>query len=156
MRTYTIILFSVLFSLSSYSQDIPFTSSDHFEFKLDYDFKTRPAPSNDKVNLVEERSYSSSPLPYVKVSFTFSKLSNEAFRVRVEDNQGNGIKSKKVNKLEVLEFDLGFSDDIKDRVKPHVYFVYIENKEKKRLSMIKIFVEESGNFYLNDNLFGKI
>lgn len=152
-----LLLIGIIFICSGVSaQEAPYLAEEDFEFKLDYDFQVRPAPPVDKVNLVEERRYSPSPLPYVKVSFTFNKFPEGAFRLRVQDNNGESIKSKKVSKVDVLDFDLGFSDDIKDRVRPHIYYVYIENKDKERLSMIKIFVEESGDFYLNDNLFGKI
>ena len=146
----------MLTALTTYSQEIPFLALADFEFEMDYDFKSKPPPEKDKVNFTEREVYSASPLPYVKVSFNFVNLPNEAFRVRVINLRGGILKTKKLKNLDILEFDLGFSDDIKDRVEPHAYYIYIENKAKEKLSKIKIFVEEGGDFYLNDELFGKI
>lgn len=139
-----------------FCQDVPFLPLADFEFELDYNFKTKPPPEKDKLLLTENRRSTAEFLPYVRVSFRFNNLPAEAYKIRVVDQGGGMVKSKKVKKLEVLEFDLGFSDDIKDRVKPHAYYIFIEDKSKVNLSKIKIFVDESGDFYLNDELFGKI
>ncbi len=151
-----IIVLLVFFSANIYSQDVPFLPLADFEFELDYDFKSKPPPDKNKVTFTEKTPYSADLLPYVKVNFSFTNLPEEAFRVRVVNLRGGIVKSKKVKNLDILEFDMGFSDDIKDRVEPHAYYIYIENKTKDYLSKVKIFVDESGDFYLNDEPFGKI
>lgn len=155
MRSLLIILF-VLVGSVSFCQEVPYLPMDDFEFEMDYDFKSKPPPEKNKVTFTEKEYYSASPLPYVKVNFKFINLPEDAFRVRVENFRGGVLKSKKLKNLDVLEFDLGFSDDIKDRVEPHSYYIFVENKNRERLSKIKIYVEETGDFYLNDELFGKI
>lgn len=154
-----IIILSFLLSIGAQlqAQNVPFLMHDDFEFKMDYDFKAKPPPEQGKVNYMErDRQTSTGLLPYVKVNFTFHHVPDQAFRVRVYDGKGDVVTSRKLKKIDELSFDLGYSDDIKDRVEPHTYYIYLENKEKERLSQIKIFVEESGDFYLNDELFGRI
>jgi len=142
-------------AIHTQAQDVPFLSTDDFEFKLDYGFETKPPPSQDRREYDTKVRYSAGPLPYVKVNFKFVDLPENAFRVRVLADKET-IKNKKLKRVEDLDFDLGFADDIKDRVEPHAYYIYLENKNKERLSLIKIFVEETGDFYLNDKLYGKI
>jgi len=142
-------------SLALSAQDVPFLPTDDFEFKLDYGFETKPPPSQDRKEYDKNVSYNGGPLPYVKVNFKFTNLPENAFRVRVFTDKQT-IKNKKLKKIDNLDIDLGFADDIKDRVEPYTFFIYLENKSKERLSMIKIYVEETGDFYLNDKLYGKI
>jgi len=151
-----LVLLGVLFAVNLYAQDVPFMAHEDFEFELDYKFETKPPPEQNKVNMVEEVQYTADLLPYVRMNFSFPNPPEDAFRVRVLSGRGGIIKSRKMKKIDVLDLDLGFADDIKDRVKPHSFYIYIENKDKERISKIKIFVEESGNFYLNDKLYGKI
>lgn len=152
-------LFLILFcaTLSAHGQDTPFLPLADFEFELDYNFKSKPPPVKDKVSFTEKQPrYSADLLPYVKVRFKFTNPPADVFRVRVVNQRGGIVKTKKMKNLEVLEFDMGFAEDIKDRIEPHAYYIYLENKSKDQLSKIKIFVDESGDFYLNDEPFGKI
>ncbi|MTI22308.1 hypothetical protein E1176_14850 [Fulvivirga sp. RKSG066] len=153
---FLILILGVLFSFQLSAQDVPYMAQDDFEFELDYQFEKKPPPSQNKVDLEKRTTYSADLLPYVRVNLKFINPPDEAFRVRVTSSDGALIRSKRLKNLETLALDLGFADDIKDRTKPHAFFIYLENKEKQRLSKIKIFVEETGDFYLNDKLFGKI
>ena len=140
-----------------YAQDsIPYESRENFEFELDYSFKIKPPPAGDKVNLGYSKSYTAQPLPYLKLKFGFLNLPNHYFRLRVEDNHGEVKRNKKLKAVETYVLDMGYSDDVKDRVTPHKYTLFFLSKERDKISKIEVEVEENGNLLLNGEFHGRI
>ncbi len=155
-RVFFISLFSVVFSGVFAQGGLPYEPKENFGFELDYSFKTKPPPENSKVSLVENADYTAQPLPYLKVRLSFNDLPDHYFRFRVENNKGSIVKNKKIKTPETYILDMGFSDDLKDRVTPHKYTIFFLTKDKERISMIQIEVEENGNLLLNGEFHGRI
>ena len=137
--------------------EAPYENIENFSFELDYSFKIRTPPDNQQVSLVEGNRYSSQPLPYLKVKFVFDGLPKEYFRFKVENVEGNVIKNKKFKSdADVYILDMGFSDDLKDKITSYKYTIFFLTKDKEVLSKIELEVQENGNFMLNDEFHGRI
>ncbi|MEM1406886.1 MAG: hypothetical protein AAGG59_08940 [Bacteroidota bacterium] len=158
LRNILLLLVLFLYRTDANAQeDVPYESKENFGFELDYTFKTRPPPNNEKVYLTENKSVRGSQvLPYLKLRFEFSSFDATYFRYKVEDHIGSVIKSRKLKFPDSYVLDMGFSDDVKDRVTSHKYTIYFYNKAKEPISKIAIEVAENGNLLLNDEFHGRI
>lgn len=147
-------------ALLFFQDDAPFKPMEEFEVKLDFQFKERPRDDPNKIELNQthrayERSKSTGVLPYLYLNLRVLKESPEEVRVRVVEN-GATVFTKKFDMNTVLKLDMGFTDDIKDRVSPHEYIVYYLSKDKKPLSKVVIFFEENGTYIVNGQVRGKL
>ncbi|MEM7107075.1 MAG: hypothetical protein AAF519_02530 [Bacteroidota bacterium] len=140
------------------SQDkVPYEPKENFGFELDYTFKTRSAPSIDKVSFVESNApRGSQVLPYLKIKFDFSDFEIRYYRLKVYNNVGIVIKNRKIKRPVSYTLDMGFSDDLKDRVTSHKYSIYFYEKSKQPISKIDIEVAENGDLFLNGEFHGRI
>src|SRR5688572_13884526 len=116
-------------------QDLAYKPKEEFDIKLDYQFKQRPHADVNSVNLNEtrkdyERRTSTAMLPYLILKITLFKL-QEVTRVRITNNKGSGVVNKKIADGSVIALDIGFTDDVKDRVTPHEYILTFLSAEKK-------------------------
>jgi hypothetical protein len=141
-------------------QDLPFKPTQEFEVKLNYQFKQRPQASTSAVYLDEsqhdkDRRTSGAVLPYLIINVKMLKLSAEEVRLRVANNRDNKMMNKKITEGYVLPLDIGFTDDVKDRVTPHEYTLFFLSPQKSELSKVVIFVEEDGTFLVNGEKRGK-
>ena len=148
----------LLLSFSMFSQvELSFEPKENFDFELDYSFKTRPPVSADKVTFIEgAKRGGAQVLPYLKINFNFNSLPSEYYRIRVEDGDGKLIKSKKLKRPDIFVLDMGFSDDVKDRITPHKYVIIFQTKAKNSISKIEVEVEENGDLLLNGSFHGRI
>jgi hypothetical protein len=94
-------------------------------------------------------------LPYLGINLHVLKLNPEEARLRIIDNMTKVVYSKKVKPDETVFVNLGFTDDMKDRVTAHEYTAYFISAEKKELSRILITVGEDGTFSVNEEKRGK-
>ena len=135
----------------------PFKSNDEFELKLDLQFKQRPKEDYNKIEM-DRRTLPTSGMnaPYLYLNLKVLKAVPEEVRVKVMKNWGEFLLSKKFDPSMVLKLDLGFTDDIKDRVSAHQYLVTFFSKDKEALSKIEIFFEEDGTYLVNGEKRGKI
>jgi hypothetical protein len=141
-------------------QDIPFKAKEEFEVKLNYDFKQRPAAEFNTVHLGEsakeyQQRVTSSVLPYLVLNITPLALREEKMRVRIATNLQDKTTTKKVSVRSGITLDLGFTDDMKDRVTAHEYTLTFITSDKSAVDKIVIRVEEDGSFYVNDEKRGK-
>jgi hypothetical protein len=141
-------------------QDIPFKAKEDFDIKLDYTFKQRPVSDRTSVHFDEsqkERDRRTSPavLPYLILKVNLLKLPEEEVKVRIANNLNGALTNKKVQIGSTLSLDMGFTDDMKDRVSPHEYIITFVSPEKKELSRISIFIAEDGTFMVNGEKRGK-
>lgn len=141
-------------------QDIPFKPNETFEVKLDYQFKQRPPIDPNTVRLgqsVKEYDHrgSTSVLPYLMLNVKVLSLPQNKMRVRVTSNLDERGGYKKVAPNDVLELDLGFTDDMKDRVTAHEHTVTFTDDDKKPLNRIVISIGEDGSFLVNGEKRGK-
>ena len=149
-------IFSIFFLL----QEIPLKPKEEFEIKLDYQFRDPPAKSTSTIYVAEtvaenQRRTSHTRLPYLILNINLLKLSDEEVRARVTNNFSQSGPAKKISKGKVIPIDVGFTDDVKDRVTPHEYRVTFLSDDKKELSQIIILIEEDGTFLVNGDKRGK-
>lgn len=157
MTLYTLLWFCLLFQ----DAGIPQKPSDEFKVELEYKFKSRPSVETSSIDLSEtmadkrRREQGATPLPYLVIHLSFSKLSDQEVRVKCTDNNGKIRLSKKVVVEKAYTVDLGFTEDMKDRVTAHEYVFVLVSPEKKDTSQIILRVEEDGTFLINDVRRGK-
>ena len=141
-------------------QDVPLKPSEEFDIKLDYNFRSRPAADYNTVVLGETpRGYkqrtSEGVLPYLILHVRPLKLPLEKMRVRVSNNRDDKALQRKVAVNTDIELDLGFTDDMKDRVTPHEYVLTFLDEEKAPVDKIVINIAEDGSFFVNGERRGK-
>jgi hypothetical protein len=141
-------------------QDISYKPNEEFEVKLDYAFKPRPPADHNTVRLGEsvkdyQHRSGTSVLPYLILNVNVLYLQEEKMRVRVTTNLDGRGAYKKVDVGDVVELDLGFTDDMKDRVSAHQYNVTFYDDDKNPVDNIVISVGEDGAFFVNGEKRGK-
>lgn len=142
-------------------QDTPFKPNDEFDLKLQYEFRHRDVSGGDKAVKFEEtvaeheRRTSTALLPYVGINLKLLKLAPGEVRIRITDSNGKNVSGKKVKVNDVIFINMGFTDDMKDRVTAHEYTVRFLDDEKKELSRILISVMADGSFFVNNEKRGK-
>ena len=146
------------FALLLQHDQIPFKSNDEFELKLQLEFRKRPMQDINTIEL-EKRSVPSTggmPAPYLHINLRVLKVVPEEVRVKVTKNPNETLLTKKFDPNVVIKLDLGFTDDIKDRVSAHQYVVTYLSKERTPLSKIEIFFEKDGTYLVNGEKRGKL
>jgi hypothetical protein len=76
-------------------------------------------------------------------------------RVRVSNNRDDKALQRKVSVNDDIELDLGFTDDMKDRVTPHEYVLTFLDEAKAPVDKIMINIAEDGSFFVNGERRGK-
>ena len=151
--------FAGLFFL--FQQEIPFKPNSEFEIKLQYEFKLRPAGDISTVNFNEsqkERSgrVSGVMLPYLTLNVKVLLPTTEEERCKVVRNLDNVSFNRKIEVGKEFQIDMGFTDDMKDRIKPYEYTVFFLSDKKEKISRIVIFVDKDGSFLVNGEKRGKL
>lgn len=141
-------------------QEVPFKAKEDFDLKLQYEFKQRETTPNNSVKLNEsvaehERRTNTSLLPYVGIKLKLLKYAPEEVRYRITDNFGANVLSKKIREDDLILLNMGFTDDMKDRVTAHEYTVRFLDDDKKEISRILISVMSDGTFLVNNEKRGK-
>lgn len=138
-------------------QDVPLKPKEEFEVKLDYQFKQRPLADHNTVQLGKEypNRSNNTVLPYLVLKIKLLKLPLEKTRVRVSNNLSEKSVLRKVDVNTLLELDLGFTDDMKDRITAHTYTLTLIAEDKTPLEAIVINVDEDGSFHVNGEKRGK-
>jgi hypothetical protein len=151
MKLLLIISFAFIFF-----QDTPYKPKEEFELKLDLQFKPRAKPDGSKIEM-ERRTGNNTgmPAPYLFLNLKVLKPVAEEVRVKVINTNAT-LLNKKFEPQMVIRLDLGFVDDIKDRVAPHHLFVNFLSKDKTTLSKIEIFFEKDGTYLVNGEKRGKL
>jgi len=140
--------------------DIPYKDAGEFTAELKYEFKQRSGGDPYTVNFTDtqkdlERKSSNAMLPYLVVHLTLTRLQPNEVRVRAEDNLRKTLFQKKAEIGQVIKIDMGFTDDVKDRVTAHDFVVLLLSADRKPTSRIRLWVEEDGTFFINDEKRGK-
>lgn len=141
-----------------YFQDIPLKPKEEFEIKLDYQFKQRPTADPNTVNLGESSKVqrtSSGVLPYLILNIKLLSLPDEKSRVSITTNMNERPTTKKVSLNSLLALDMGFTDDMIDRVHAHEYTLTFLDASKMPVNRILINVAEDGSFFVNGEKRGK-
>ncbi len=127
---------------------VPLKPGDEFEFKLDYEFRTKPGGDG------KPGGFAAGKLPYVEIRITPIKLSKDEERVRITNNLGHRIYSRKASTNTEILIDMGFTDDLKDHISVYAFDIVFFSKSGDT-SRINLFVEEDGTFLINGEKQGK-
>ncbi|HOX83861.1 MAG TPA: hypothetical protein PLJ60_09505 [Chryseolinea sp.] len=153
------ILSYFLCALFFVQNQIPFKAKDEFEVKLNYTLKQRPAVSEHNTYQYENQSASQNAqgvLPYLILNVKILKASAEEVRLKVSNNRSSNVMSKKLKEGDEFSIDIGFTDDVKDRVTAHEYTINLLDDKRKEQSKIVILVNKDGTFLINDEVRGKL
>jgi len=142
--------------MQAQESNVPYLSSDDFDFELDYNFKTKPSNMKDVAYSQKDLNPSTDNLPYVKMKILLKNTSSDHYRYKVITNKRETKVNRKVKGNDDFVIEMGFSDDIKDRVHAHQFSVFIYNKNKDPLSKIVIEFSANGDMFINEKLMGKI
>jgi len=155
-------LFLLLLTLVLFQDEPPMKPTEEFEIKLKFEFKERNLADPNRVELsqtakeYERTKGGHGPLPYLFLNLRVLKQAPDEERVRVVQNASKAVVSKKFDKETVIKIDLGFTDDIKDRISPHEYTVYFLTKDKTPVSKVIIYFEKDGTYLVNGQVRGKL
>ena len=145
-----------IISIFLFQDQTPYKANDEFELRLDLQFKQHPK-SETKVEL-DHRTLPNSGMsaPYLYLHLKVLKVVPEEVRIKVVKSNSQVLLARKFDPNVVIKLDLGFTDDIKDRVTAYHYMVTFLTKEKSELSRIEIFFEEDGTYLVNGEKRGKL
>lgn len=151
----------LVFSLILVQDEVPYKPGEEFEIKLNFEFRQRPAQEPYQVNFSEtrkdyERRTNTGPLPYLFMNVNLLKTTAEETRVRLVRNKTENAFTRKLEQGMQIKLDLGFTDDIKDRVTAHEYTLLFLSQNKKPLTRIVIYFEEDGTYLVNGEKRGKL
>jgi hypothetical protein len=142
--------------------DLPMKPVEEFKIELEYIFKPRPTSPSTYIDLTEtvsEREQRSggggSPLPYLIIHISFQTLSKKEVRIKCSDNDKKTRMSRKIEKDKPYKLDMGYTDDMKDRITAYEFTFVLMDDDKKDTSKIVVKVEEDGTFLVNGIMRGK-
>ncbi|MEP2669559.1 MAG: hypothetical protein ABJH04_11215 [Cyclobacteriaceae bacterium] len=131
-----------------FQDQIPLKPNDEFTSSLDYEFRTKPGGDG------KPGGFAAGRLPYAEIRITPTKLSEEEEKVRVTNNLGHRIYSRKAVENKELVIDMGFTDDLKDHISVYAFEIVFFSKGGDT-SKITIFVQEDGTVLINGEKKGK-
>ena len=151
------IIWLITFMFALLQDQTPFKPNEEFELKLDLQFKQRPRADANTVTLERDKLPTSGmQAPYLIINLKVLKAITEEVRVKVVVNNNKTLMSRKFDPNLIVKLDLGFTDDIKDRVASHQYNITFLSKEKIPLSKIDIFFEKDGTYLVNGEKRGRL
>jgi hypothetical protein len=148
----------LLIFIYSHQGVVPLKPANEYEVIIDFKFQDRPPgdPYKAKFDLSEEeKKKTAGLLPYLKLQIKLLQLGREEVKVKVINSNGNLVHNRKASLETAIKLDLGFIDDIKDRVLPHEFTVLFYSDSKSPVSQIRLIVLEDGTFLVNDEKKGK-
>jgi len=152
-------LYLLLFVLTI-QEEIPFKPKDDFEVKFDLSFKQRTR--DEKTVYMEEtrsehqKRTNTTPLPYLKLLVKVKHIGQEEIKLKVIRDDKNILFSKKTEQDMEFRLDLGFTDDIKDRISGYKHVIQFISPKKEVISRILIEFDKEGNYLVNGERRGKI
>jgi len=140
------------------SAEVPYRAREDYKIELKYNFREKPARDPNTVHW-DDRSVkdrpSGGPLPYLVVNVQILNPKAEEMRFKCENNLGKALFNKKADKTLSYDIDMGYLDDVKDRVSPYSYVVYALTDKRQVLNRIELLVMEDGTFMVNGEKRGK-
>lgn len=149
----------ICFAAALVQTDVPYKPED--EFKVDLKLELKQKPVNDRYHVdfnetwEDRNKNTASMLPYLTVQIKFLKFGENEVRVKGYNNKGEPVCNKKLDADLVVKLELGFTEDLKDRVTPHEFNIYTLDSKKKEVYRIHLVIQEDGTFLVNDKMRGK-
>jgi hypothetical protein len=144
-----------------HQSDVPLKPKEEFSIELNYTFKERPisdrAPTYENKDTKVDRDRNTGPLPHLGLKVKFLKLGDEEVRVKAVNTFDRIMLTRKLEVNEMFLVDVGFMDDIKDRMPGATYEfnIYTVSAKKKELGRIHVLIQEDGTFLVNGEKRGK-
>jgi hypothetical protein len=140
-------------------QEVPYKPFGEFEIKLKYEFRQRPPVANATTVTFDGSSNSQhrdagALLPFLTLNVNIISA-GAATRIKFTHNKNLQPTTKKVRDGASFPMEIGFTDDVKDRVTPHEYFLTFVGDDKKEISRIVLFIDEDGTFLVNGEKRGR-
>ncbi|HEY9049546.1 MAG TPA: hypothetical protein VIN08_26790 [Ohtaekwangia sp.] len=148
------LLYTFLFIAWLAADEIPFKPKEEFDINLDFKFKVKAGDHTQVYTTAQPAS--SGPLPYLNLDIKMVKLTQEEVRVKVINSKDITVMSRKVVQGDVINLDIGYTDDVKGRVTEYEYIIYFLTRDKKPVSRIVIHFEEDGTFLVNGEKRGRV
>lgn len=149
-----------LLSVSFLQQDtVPFKANDEFELTTHYEFKQRSVGDQKAVVYRDTEPAvprNTGPLPYLSLSLKVLKTNPEEEKIRIINNENTVILNRKLQPGMTVNFEAGFTDDMKDRVKAHQFTILFLSKSKNPISKVVVEVTQDGTFLVNNEKRGKL
>jgi len=152
-----IFAFLILFLIQD---EIPFKPKEDFEIKFDLTFKQRN--HDDKAFYMDEtrdqhdKRTGTTPLPYLKLMVKIKLVQPEEVKVKVIRDDKNVKLMKKAQQDMEFTLDLGFTDDVKDKISGYKHVIQFLSSKKEVLSRIVIEFDKEGNYFVNGEKRGKV
>jgi hypothetical protein len=155
MLIFQLILFNFC-SVFINDDKVPFLEMDNFQFELIYTLKNKPQPENKNYYNGNVSIVKTETLPHVRIKILLDSIPISYVRYRIFTNTDNQLRSRKIRGIEEIDLDIGFTVDIKERIVAHSYTIIFYDNKKNSVSEIVINFSEGGEFFMNDQLMGKI
>lgn len=147
-------LLILFFAAFTWQEVVPYKPSNEFEVIIDYKFRERPEIPKSEYHIADDKR-KTGLLPYLKLQLKFLKLNDEEVKVKVVNSSGAMIYHRKATEDNIITLDIGFTDDVKDRVMPYEFTALFYSDAKKTTSRIHLVIMEDGTFIVNDVKKGK-
>jgi hypothetical protein len=134
------------------------------EFAIKFELSVKQRPYSDPTGTVRyaetsgehEKRTSTDLLPYLKLNVKIITVHTNEIKLKVFKDDGSAVFSKKTENGMEFKLDLGFTDDIKDRVTGYKYVIQFYTQEKEEFSKIVIEFDVEGNYFVNGEKRGRI
>jgi hypothetical protein len=140
-----------------FQSDVPFKPNKEFEVNTKYELKAKPTSDDPQIvfeTQENKRTSGSDMLPFLTLNLKVKKWAAGVTQIRISDVQGKTYLKKKPSTDASYPFEMGYVDDMKDKVGPSKFIVSF-HKEKQVVEQITIEVEEDGTFLVNGERRGK-
>ena len=135
------------------TEEVPLKPKEEFEIKLDYQLKQKPISDRFSIDYYDTKE--GGLLPYLIIKIKPLKLSDQEAKVKLVDNKDRIVFNRKINLGDELKLEIGYTDDVKDRVTAHEFNLFFLSNQRKEVSKIHILIAEDGTFLVNDEIRGK-
>jgi len=137
--------------------EVPLKPSRDFEVITNYELRKKPNMEPARIVFdqpSDKKTVASDMLPFLSLKLIIKKWSPGVTQIKITDSRGAVHLKKKPNDDGIYSFEMGFVDDMKDKVTSGKFFVtFLE--DKKPVEQITITVEEDGTFLVNGEKRGK-
>ena len=160
LLTLSMLIFQIILLVfsSEFTDDgkVPYMEMDNFQFELIYTLKNKPQPENKNYLDGNGAIFKTEPLPHVRIKILLDSIPISYSRYKIYTSKEVQVKGRKIKGIELIDLEIGFTADIKERMVAHSYTIFFYDNEKNRVSKIVIDFSEKGDFFINDQLMGKI
>ena len=153
-RLITIIL--LVINLTLQAQEVPFRAEMTYKLELGMEYKKNPITSTSVVKPGEANIRDTGFDFYLLLKLELLQLLEDDLKLKIINEQGDVVLSKKLKKLELFTIDIGSSPDIKSGKVSQKYRMEFINAAKELSSIILIEFTDEGKFFVNNKPFGQI